>query len=154
MADFKVTRSIEIHATPESVRALIEDFRRWPQWSPWEDMDPELKRTYSGADKGLGARYAWDGNRKAGSGTMEIVGFSDEEVRIDLRFTRPFKQASTSLFQVRPSGHGTTATWTMSGEQRGMAAVFAKLVPMDKLIGKDFEKGLARLKAAAESEGH
>lgn len=152
MADYHVTRSVEIHATPERVRAFIDDFRRWPEWSPWEDLDPELTRTYSGAERGVGATYAWEGNRKAGSGTMEIIGDAGDEVRIDLRFTRPFKQASISLFQIRPSGHGTSVSWTMTGTQKGVAAVFSKVMSMDTLIGKDFEKGLARLRQAAESD--
>ena len=152
MAEFTVTRAIEIHATPERVRSLIEDFRRWTEWSPWEGLDPELKRTYSGAARGLGAAYAWEGNKKAGSGTMEIVGAGDEEVRIDLRFVKPFKQASTSLFQIRPSGHGASVSWTMTGTQRGLAAIFSKVMSMDKLIGKDFEKGLAQLREVAESD--
>jgi hypothetical protein len=83
---------------------------------------------------------------------MEIVGAGDEEVRIDLRFVKPFKQASTSLFQIRPSGHGASVSWTMTGTQRGLAAIFSKVMSMDKLIGKDFEKGLAQLREVAESD--
>lgn len=101
MAEFTVTRAIEIHATPERVRSLIEDFRRWTEWSPWEGLDPELKRTYTGAARGLGAAYAWEGNKKAGSGTMEIVGAGTRRSALtsasSSRSSRPAPRSSRSV---------------------------------------------------------
>ncbi|MFZ2502895.1 MAG: SRPBCC family protein [Nocardioides sp.] len=151
MASYTVSRSAQVNATPERVHALVNDFRRWRAWSPWEEVDPELHRTYSGADSGVGARYAWDGNKKAGAGTMEITSSAPEQIRVALTFTRPFKSTSVTTFDIVPSGHGTATSWTMSGQQRGLMALIGRLFPMDKMIGKDFEKGLAQLKRAAES---
>jgi Polyketide cyclase / dehydrase and lipid transport len=151
MTSYTVVRKADINATPERVHALINDFHQWQAWSPWEDLDPALRRTYSSATSGQGAHYAWSGNKKAGEGSMEIVGTSTDQIRIDLRFLKPMKSRSSTTFQISPSGHGTEVTWTMSGEQKGLWGVIGRLYPMDKLIGKDFEKGLARLKAVAES---
>lgn len=152
MTSYTVVRKADINATPERVHALINDFQQWQAWSPWEDLDPALRRTYSGATSGRGAHYAWSGNKKAGEGSMEIVGSSTDQIHIDLRFQKPMKSRSSSVFAITPSGHGTEVTWTMSGEQKGVWGVIGRLYPMDKLIGKDFEKGLSRLKAVAESD--
>ena len=129
----------------------MNDFHEWPAWSPWEDVDPALQRTYSGPDSGVGAHYAWSGNRKAGSGSMEITSSTPEEIDLRLSFLKPWKATNDVTFTLVPVGGGTEVTWRMTGEQKGAAAVFGKVFNMDKLLGKDFEKGLARLKAAAES---
>jgi hypothetical protein len=134
------------------VHALIDDFHAWRSWSPWEEVDPNVRREYSGAEKGVGARYGWEGNRKAGKGNMEITGSSTEQVAIRLTFEKPWKATNQAYFELAPAGEGATSvTWRMTGENRGMAALFAKVFSMDKLVGKDFEKGLAQLKAQAES---
>lgn len=151
MADFEVTRSRTIAAPRERVHALIDDFREWRRWSPWEDVDPELRRDYSGADSGVGARYAWEGNRKAGKGNMEIVSSTAERVDVRLVFEKPWKATNQVAFDLQPvAEEATEVTWRMTGTNRGFAAIFSKVVPMDRLVGKDFEKGLARLKATAE----
>ena len=132
------------------MHGLIDDFHEWTQWSPWEDIDPEMQRTYSGPEAGRGARYAWKGNRKAGEGSMEITGSGPDGVDIELRFLKPWKATNQVRLSLAPTTHGTDVTWTMTGEQTGLMALFGKVVPMDRLVGKDFEKGLARLKAVAE----
>lgn len=151
MANYRVSRSTSIAADPALVHRLVNDFHEWQAWSPWEGLDPDLDRTYSGPDSGVGAHYAWSGNRKAGRGTMEITRSTPEQIDVALAFLKPFKSVSDVSFELAPAGHGTEVTWVMTGEQQGLAAVLGKVVPMDRLVGKDFEKGLARLKAAAEA---
>lgn len=151
MGSYRVVRSATIEADPALVHRLVNDFHEWPAWSPWEDLDPALERGYSGAESGAGAHYAWSGNRRAGRGTMEITGTSPERVDVRLAFEKPFRSTSDVTFDLAPEAGGTRVTWTMTGEQRGLQALLGKVVPMDRLVGKDFEKGLARLKAAAEA---
>jgi hypothetical protein len=151
MADFEVTRSTTIAAPPEKVHGLIDDFHRWRQWSPWEDVDPDLQRDYSGADSGVGARYAWEGNRKAGKGNMEITESTPERVGVRLQFEKPWKATNQVAFELAPSNGSTNVTWRMNGTNKGFAALFSKVFSMDRMVGKDFEKGLAQMKAAAES---
>ncbi|ONM47158.1 SRPBCC family protein [Nocardia donostiensis] len=152
MAEFEVVRQITIAAEPARVHGLINDFHNWAQWSPWEDLDPELRRMYSGPDTGTGARYAWEGNRKAGSGTMEITSSSDREIRVRVSFERPWRATNTATFTLNPATTGgTDVVWRMNGEQTGVMALLGRVMPMDRLVGKDFEKGLARLRAAAEA---
>ena len=153
MSSFEVSRTTTISASQETVHALLEDFRRWTTWSPWEDMDPAIQRTYSGATSGVGARYAWKGNRKVGEGSMEITGSAPDAVDIALSFKRPFPADNRVRFGLAPSGAGTEVTWSMTGEQKGLMAVLGKVMPMDRMVGKDFERGLARLKAVAEKAG-
>ena len=151
MSSFEVSRGTSIDADPARVHGLIDDFHEWIKWSPWEEVDPNLERTYGGAEKGVGATYAWKGNRKAGQGSMEITGSAPERIDIGLTFLKPFKADNNISFAMVPAGGGTEVTWTMSGEQKGLAALFGRFVSMDKLVGKDFEKGLAQLKTAAEA---
>jgi hypothetical protein len=151
MSHFEVTRSAAIEAGPERVHALIDDFHEWVAWSPWEDLDPDLRRTYTGPASGVGAHYAWSGNKKAGAGSMEITRSSPTEIGVHLTFLKPWKATSEITFLLTPSGAGTDLTWRMAGENKGMAAVVTKLFSMDKMVGRDFEKGLGRLKVAAEA---
>jgi hypothetical protein len=151
MSAYEVVRSTTIQADPARVHPLIDDLHRWPAWSPWEDVDPDLQRTYSGPGSGVGAHYAWKGNRKAGEGSMEITGSTAERIDLDLAFMKPFENKNKVTFQLRPSGAGTEVTWRMNGETKGLWAVASKVFSMDRLVGKDFDKGLARLKAVAES---
>ncbi|WP_067703180.1 SRPBCC family protein [Nocardia jejuensis] len=151
MAEFDIHRETVIKADLARLQALIDDFHEWPKWSPWEDIDPAMERTYSGADRGIGARYAWSGNRKAGRGDMEITAITDDAIGLELHFEKPFKARNQIRFEFAPQGDSTVVTWRMTGRQTGPMALFGKLVPMDRLVGPDFEKGLARLKAAAES---
>ena len=147
---FQLQRSALIAAPAEEIRPLIEDFRRWPQWSPWEKLDPELKRNHSGADQGVGAVYAWEGNGKAGAGRMEITGSAPEATTIALDFLKPFKASNIAEFVYTPEAGGTRLTWVMRGPQPFIGKLMHTLFNMDKLVGKDFESGLAALKAAAE----
>jgi uncharacterized protein YndB with AHSA1/START domain len=152
MGDFEVTRSTTIAAPRERVHDLLDDFHQWRDWSPWEELDPNLQREYSGAESGVGARYAWEGNRKAGKGNMEIVDSTPERVGLQLTFEKPWRATNQVAFELTPAnGDGTAVTWRMNGTNKGMAALFAKVFSMDRLVGKDFEKGLAQLKAKAES---
>ena len=153
MADtYRVIRSAAISASPDDVFAHLADFHRWQAWSPWEDIDPQQTRTYTGPDSGVGAHYAWSGNRKVGSGTMEIIDAqAPSTVAIDLRFIKPFKSQAVTRFDVQPAADGTTVTWTMEGDKTLVTRIMGLFKPMDAMIGPDFERGLARLKAVVES---
>jgi hypothetical protein len=150
MSRFEISRSTTIAATPARVHALVYDFHEWTAWSPWEDVDPDLRRTYSGPDSGVGAHYAWAGNRKAGEGSMEITSSTPDAIGIKLAFLKPWTATNDVVFTFTPAGDATEVTWRMTGESKGLAALFAKVFSMDRMVGKDFEKGLARLKAVAE----
>ena len=146
-----VERSVIVDARAERLYREIADFRRWTAWSPWEGLDPDLQRTYSGPDTGLGSTYVWAGNRKAGVGRMEITDVVDaSKVKIALAFLKPFKSSSTTSFDLSPDGDKTRVTWTMTGPRTLMIRVMGLFKSMDKMIGPDFEKGLERLKAVAE----
>jgi len=151
-SSFEVTRSTTVAADPARVHGLIDDFHQWTAWSPWEDLDPNLSRTYTGPSSGVGAHYAWRGNRRAGEGSMEITSSSPERIDIELAFLKPMRNTQQVEFVLSPVSHGTDVTWRMSGRHEGVVMnLFSKVVSMDRLVGKDFEKGLARLKAAAEA---
>lgn len=153
MGEFEIARSITIAADPARVHGLLDDFRAWRQWSPWEEVDPNLSRDYSGPPTGVGSRYAWEGNKKAGKGSMEITGSTPERVDVALAFEKPWKAQNKVDFTLTPVGDaGTQVTWRMTGEHKGLAALFAKVVNMDKMLGKDFDKGLLQLKRAAEEK--
>lgn len=143
-------RSTVISAPPERILPHIVDFHKWQPWSPWEKLDPTMKRDYLGAAQGIGAKYAWSGNSKAGEGTMEILEAGNDGVKIDLRFIRPFKNACITHFQFTPQGPATTVRWTMDGPNLFMGKLMGLFIPMDKMIGKDFDSGLAGLKTQAE----
>lgn len=148
---FKVQREVSIKAPPQKVAALLTDFREWKSWSPWETLDPGMQRTYSGPDSGKGARYAWQGNDKVGAGRMEITEAAQpERTVIKLDFLKPFESHNTTTFTMTPEGDGTRVNWTMTGPSPYVSKVMTVFVSMDKMIGKDFEKGLTNLKAAAE----
>jgi Polyketide cyclase / dehydrase and lipid transport len=152
MSTFEISRSTNIAADPASVHGRINDFHEWTAWSPWEDVDPNLQRIYTGPDQGVGAHYAWQGNRRAGQGSMEIVSSTPEQIGVKLAFLKPWKATNDVTFTLVPTGSGTDVTWTMTGEHQGLGKVFSKVFSMDKMIGKDFEKGLSRLKAVSETE--
>src|SRR3712207_2605781 len=108
MAEFEVVRSTTIAAPRERIHALIDDFHRWPAWSPWEELDPDMQRRHSGAESGVGARYAWEGNRKAGKGNMEIVESTPEHVAVRLEFEKPWKATNRVVFELAPAGGDAT----------------------------------------------
>ena len=148
---FKVQREVSIKAPPQKIAALITDFREWKTWSPWETLDPGMQRTYSGPDSGKGARYAWQGNDKVGAGRMEITEAAQpERTVIKLDFLKPFESHNTTTFTMTPEGDGTRVNWTMTGPSPYVSKVMTVFVSMDRMIGKDFEKGLNNLKAASE----
>ncbi len=148
---YTVRRSTTIAAPPERVYGLVADFHRWTAWSPWEDIDPDMRRDHSGPDSGVGATYAWSGNRKAGQGRMTITEATEPStVRIDLLFEKPFKAHNETVFDIEPDGAGSAVTWTMTGRKTLMTKLMGIVKSMDAMVGPDFEKGLARLRTAAE----
>lgn len=149
MPSFSLTRETVIDAPPATVHAILDDFHRWEGWSPWEERDPDLERTFTGPERGVGSHYAWTGNKQVGSGSMEITGSTPERIDIDLEFVAPFKASNTTTFELRPEGEGTRVVWSMSGDRNLLMTLMGKLY-FDRAIGKDFDQGLAKLKALAE----
>lgn len=151
MPQFTVSRSTRIMAEPARVHAHVDDFRAWRQWSPWEDVDPDLHREYTGPDRGPGATYRWSGNKKAGAGEMRVTSSTPTSVVADLEFLKPFKASNVMRFALAPvdDGRATDVTWTITGERGAVMGLLGRLF-FDKSIGADFDKGLARLKAVSE----
>jgi uncharacterized protein YndB with AHSA1/START domain len=148
---FHVERSIVIAAPPARIYALVDDFHQWGQWSPWEKLDPALQRTFSGPPSGVGAVYEWQGNRDVGRGRMDIVDATpSSQVGIALHFIEPFDSKTRAVFALTPEGDGTRVVWTMDGPALFVSKVMGLFVSMDRMIGSDFERGLANLKAVAE----
>jgi hypothetical protein len=146
---YTVQRSIQISARPEAVYATVADFSRWERWSPWARLDPNQKTTLSG--QGVGAVYTWDGNDKVGAGRMTITeAVPSSKVGIQLEFLRPFASTNETSFLVVPDGGGCRVTWLMKGNHGFVGRAMSIFMDMDKMIGPDFEKGLATLKAEAE----
>ena len=152
MTSYSVSRSRTIAAPSERVHALLNDFRNWQQWSPWEGLDPDLHRTYTGPESGVGALYAWMGNRKAGAGAMEIIASAPDAIRIKLEFLKPWRATSDTTFTLAPESAGTRVTWSMTGTHGGLFGLFGRFMNFDKLVGPDFEKGLDQLARAAEAD--
>ncbi|HZJ05419.1 MAG TPA: SRPBCC family protein [Nocardioidaceae bacterium] len=153
MADdtYTVERSALIEAPPARIYDQTANFHNWTNWSPWEGLDPELTRTYSGPESGTGAAYGWSGNRKAGQGRMEITeATAPTRVQIDLVFEKPFKARNDTVFTIAPEGSGARVTWSMTGKNTLVTKVMGVFKSMDRLIGPDFERGLAQLKATTE----
>jgi uncharacterized protein YndB with AHSA1/START domain len=149
---FRVERSAEIAAPPAKVFALLQDFHEWPKWSPWEKLDPHMTRTHSGAAAGVGAKYAWKGDKKVGEGAMEILeAQAPTRLRIKLDFLVPFEAHNLTLFDLSAAGSGTRITWAMEGSQPFLFRLMCLFMSMDKMVGRDFEKGLAAMKSVAES---
>jgi uncharacterized protein YndB with AHSA1/START domain len=147
-SEFRVERKAVIPAPPAEVFANVADLHKWRAWSPWERVDPDMQRTYSGPDAGNGASYAWVGNRNVGEGRMTITECRPNDfIRIKLEFLKPFACTNTAEFTFAPQGDGQTAvTWSMFGPKNLFAKAFHLCVSMDKMIGGDFEKGLTNLK--------
>lgn len=151
-ADFKITRSLSMHAAPQAVFEQINDFQNWRNWSPWERLDPNLQRTYEGPPAGVGSVYSWQGNKKVGAGRMTILeSRPGERVRIKLEFFRPFKATNTAEFSIKTQFNETLVTWDMTGCNHFCAKLFSLVLNIDKLVGKDFEKGLNSMKSVVES---
>ena len=143
-------RSTVINTSPDRILPHIADFHKWMPWSPWEKKDPNMERDYSGAANGVGAKYGWNGNKNVGEGTMEITESKADRVRIDMHFIRPWKAQCDIHFRTSAEGNATRLTWTMDGPQIFMGKVMSLFMNMDKMVGKDFEAGLAALKAEVE----
>ena len=147
----RVQRAIGIEAPAEKIFPLISDFHQWLKWSPYEQKDPAMKRTYGGADSGKGATYAWDGDKNVGSGRMEILeATAPSKIIIKLDFFKPFEGHNTAEFTMLPQGDGTHVTWVMHGPANFMSRLIQVFLNLDKMIGRDFESGLARLKTITE----
>lgn len=150
--DFRVTRSTTINSPPERIFEQINDFHKWEAWSPWAKLDPGMKTTYSGPASGVGSAYVWAGDDRVGEGKMTIAAsHPSEHVAIDLEFIKPFAAKNVIDLTIKQSGDSSEVTWSMSGKNNFFAKAFNVVMNMDKLVGPDFEKGLAQLKSVAES---
>ena len=147
---FRIERSATIKASPEKISAYLTDFKQWAVWSPWEEKDPAMKRTFSGTANGKGAIYGWEGNKNVGTGRMEILDVQPQKVTIKLDFLAPFEAHNTAEYTMQPEGDSTKVTWAMFGPANYMSKVMTTVMSMEKMVGPDFEAGLAKLKAAAE----
>lgn len=151
-SDFSVSRSTTIGAPPEVVFAQINDFHKWEAWSPWAKLDPNATNTFEGPAAGVGSKFSWAGDRKVGVGNMTITESRPADlVRLRLEFIKPFPGTSTTEFTMQPTENQTVVTWTMTGKNNFVAKAFSLFMDCDKMVGPDFEKGLANLKALAES---
>ncbi len=149
---FRVARSIVIKAPPERIYPLLADFHKWAAWSPYEKLDPAMSRTYDGPASGPGASYAWSSTGKAGAGRMKITEAAvPSRLDVDLDFSKPFEAHNKALFTLAREGDATRVTWAMEGPAPFMFKVMHVVLNMDKMVGKDFEAGLASLKAEAET---
>lgn len=153
-SEFRVERSTVVAAPGPAVFRQVNDFHNWANWSPWEKRDPAMKRVYEGAPAGTGAVYRWDGNKEVGAGSMTIVESRPSDlVRIKLEFLKPFRATNTAEFTFKPEGDRTAVTWSMTGHNNFMAKAVHLFINIDKMIGDDFERGLAQMKQVAEARG-
>jgi len=151
-SDFRVARSTTISAPPPAVFAQVNDFHKWEAWNPWGKIDPAMKQTYEGAPAGPGAIYTWSGNNEVGEGRMTITDSRPSDlIRVKLEFFKPFAATNTAEFAFKPEGNQTLVTWSMFGEKNFMAKAVHLVMNMDKMIGGQFEKGLADMKSAVEA---
>jgi Polyketide cyclase / dehydrase and lipid transport len=149
--DFRVQRSIVVKAAPDRILPLIADFHRWAEWSPYEKLDPAMKRVHAGAPQGVGAIYEWEGNSKAGAGRMEIKEVQvPSRVAIQLDFTKPVEGHNIAELSLEPRAGGTEVIWSMRGPSPYLMKLMGVFVNLDRMIGGDFETGLSNLKAVAE----
>jgi uncharacterized protein YndB with AHSA1/START domain len=149
--EFRIERSTSIKATPERIFSLLNSFHQWETWSPWEKVDPEIKRTYSGAESGRGAIYAWQGNKNIGEGRMEIIESTpNSRLVIKIDFLKPFEAHNTIEFTLERQGENTKVTHAMFGRSPFISKLMGLFWSMDKMVGPKFEKGLASVKAIAE----
>lgn len=149
-AAFRIARCVTMNTTPDTIFVLLNDFHNWASWSPWEKLDPNLQRTFTGAASGKGSVYEWSGNKKAGTGRMEILDSTPTKITIQLDFIKPFTAHNMIECTLEPKGSTTEMTWAMTGNNNFIAKLFGMVMNMDKLVGKDFETGLANLKAQVE----
>jgi polyketide cyclase/dehydrase/lipid transport protein len=149
---FRVQRVVLINAPPDKVFPLINDLKAWVAWSPYEKKDPAMKRTFGAVTASKGATYAWEGNKEVGQGSMEILESGPRKILIKLDFLKPFEAHNMAEFLIDPKGDGTSVTWAIYGPSPYMSKVIGTFMNLDDMIGRDFDKGLADLKAAAEKK--
>lgn len=151
-SEFRIERTAIISAPPSVVFAQVNDFHKWGAWSPYEDRDPAMKKSYEGAPAGTGAIYRWAGNSEVGEGSTTIIDSRpDERITIKLEFVKPFAATNTAEFTFEPEGEQTAVTWSLSGRNNFISKTMCLFMDMDKMVGGDFEKGLAQLKTVAEA---
>jgi hypothetical protein len=149
--EFRIARSITISTSPPLVFAQVNDFHKWQAWNPWGKIDPAMKQAYEGAPAGTGSVYTWAGNNEVGEGRMTITESRPTDlIRVKLEFFKPFAATHTAEFTFKPDGNQTLVTWSMFGEKNFMAKAVHLVMNMDKMIGSQFEKGLADMKSAVE----
>jgi hypothetical protein len=152
-ADFRVTRSATIAAPAEAVFAQVNDLHKWDAWSPWAKLDPAMKQTHEGTPAGTGAIYSWAGNKEVGEGRMTIIESRPSElIQIKLEFIKPFAAVNITEFTFKPEGDQTAVEWAMTGTNGFITKAFCMFMDMDKMVGSDFEKGLAAMKTTVEAE--
>ena len=151
-ARYRVSRSTTIAAPAPVVFAQVNDFHRWTAWSPWEKIDPAMKRTYEGPPAGVGASYTWVGSGEVGEGRMTIVESRPSDlIQVKLEFVKPFAGTSVAEFTFKPEGDRTLVTWSMTGDKNFIAKAIHLVMSMDRMIGDQFDKGLAAMKTVAEA---
>jgi uncharacterized protein YndB with AHSA1/START domain len=151
-SEFCIQRSIVIAAPAEKIFPYINDLHKHGLWSPWEKLDPSMKKTFAGSPSGIGSIYSWEGTDKVGVGSMTIVDSQpNKKVSMNLEFLKPFKAANHVEFAFKPQAEGTAVSWSMSGHKQFLQKIFCSFMNMDKMVGSEFEKGLAQLKTVVES---
>lgn len=151
-SEFRVARTVTIAAPAPVVFAQVNDFRKWDAWNPWAKIDPAIKQGYEGAPAGNGAVYTWAGNNEVGEGRMTITDSRPNElIRIQMEFLKPFQGRSTAEFTFKPEGDRTAVTWSMAGEHNFIAKAMHLVMNLDRMIGANFDKGLAQMKSVAEA---
>jgi hypothetical protein len=151
-SDFRIVRSINISAPPAAVFAQVNDFHNWEAWSPWAKLDPAAKATFEGPSAGKGAIFRWAGNEEVGEGSMMITeSLPSALIRIKLDFLKPFEATNNAEFTFKPEGNQTAVTWSMEGQNNFIAKAFCLFMNMDKMVGGQFDKGLASMKSVAEA---
>jgi uncharacterized protein YndB with AHSA1/START domain len=151
-SEFRIERTTVVAAPPAAVFAQVNDFHKWDAWNPWAKLDPAMKQSYEGASGGVGAVYIWAGNSQVGEGRMTLMESRPSDlIRIKMEFLKPFAGTSTAEFTFRPEGDQTVVTWSMEGRNNFMAKAIHLVMNMDRMIGGQFEKGLAQMKAVAEA---
>lgn len=153
-SEFRVARTATMAAAPAAVFEQVNDFHNWQAWSPWAKLDPAMKQNHEGAPAGTGAIYSWSGNDEVGQGRMTLTESRPyESVRIKLEFEKPFVATNTTEFSFNQEGDRTTVTWSMAGKNNFVAKAFNLIMNMDKVVGEQFDQGLANMKAVVEEAG-
>jgi uncharacterized protein YndB with AHSA1/START domain len=152
-SSFRIERSQKMDAPPFVVFNIVNDFKRWPSWSPWEKLDPNMEKKHTGPDVGVGSVYEWAGNDQVGTGRMTIEeSVPEKRIAIELEFLKPWEATNETSFTFTRDGDGVEVNWAMAGENNFMAKAASLFMNMDEMVGGDFEKGLAQLQKIAEAE--